>query len=185
MDFHTKVTFCGLSDFVVLFYHDHLQALTSPCPFVAALAPEASEPGNGGPSPVPEGPSRQNPWGERGVADGAARAKVQGPTERLRGCARSGSVMAAELESLEQCLERHIPPGELAEVKRILYGGEPRCATRTGSPLALRVSVRSSSCRPPRGCPAPVWGEDGSVRAGVRGTGLGWGEKGKVGFVGM
>nr|XP_002199912.3 beta-ureidopropionase [Taeniopygia guttata] len=34
--------------------------------------------------------------------------------------------MAAALESLESCLERHIPPGELAEVKRILYGGEAR-----------------------------------------------------------
>ncbi|KFO57904.1 Beta-ureidopropionase [Corvus brachyrhynchos] len=34
--------------------------------------------------------------------------------------------MAGALESLESCLERHIPPGELAEVKRILYGGEAR-----------------------------------------------------------
>ncbi|XP_027552702.1 beta-ureidopropionase isoform X1 [Neopelma chrysocephalum] len=30
--------------------------------------------------------------------------------------------MAESLESLESCLEQHIPPGELAEVKRILYG---------------------------------------------------------------
>ncbi|XP_054248913.1 beta-ureidopropionase [Indicator indicator] len=34
--------------------------------------------------------------------------------------------MAAALESLESCLERHIPPEELAEVKRILYGGDAR-----------------------------------------------------------
>ncbi|XP_027517505.1 beta-ureidopropionase isoform X1 [Corapipo altera] len=34
--------------------------------------------------------------------------------------------MAESLESLESCLERHIPPGELAEVKRILYGREAR-----------------------------------------------------------
>ncbi|NXA78251.1 BUP1 ureidopropionase, partial [Thryothorus ludovicianus] len=34
--------------------------------------------------------------------------------------------MAGGLESLESCLERHIPPAELAEVKRILYGGEAR-----------------------------------------------------------
>lgn len=75
------------------------------------------------------------------MADGVARDKVHGATERLRGCARSSSAMAGALESLESCLERHIPPGELAEVKRILYGGEARCATRTGSPPALRVSV--------------------------------------------
>uniref|UniRef100_A0A803YFW3 CN hydrolase domain-containing protein n=1 Tax=Meleagris gallopavo TaxID=9103 RepID=A0A803YFW3_MELGA len=34
--------------------------------------------------------------------------------------------MEGELESLELCLERHIPPHDLAEVKRILYGGETR-----------------------------------------------------------
>ncbi|RMC06004.1 hypothetical protein DUI87_17549 [Hirundo rustica rustica] len=34
--------------------------------------------------------------------------------------------MAGALESLESCLEQHIPPEELAEVKRILYGGEAR-----------------------------------------------------------
>ncbi|OXB64664.1 hypothetical protein ASZ78_008740 [Callipepla squamata] len=34
--------------------------------------------------------------------------------------------MAGELQSLELCLERHIPPQDLAEVKRILYGGETR-----------------------------------------------------------
>ncbi|XP_077776918.1 beta-ureidopropionase isoform X2 [Podarcis muralis] len=30
--------------------------------------------------------------------------------------------MAAGLDSLEECLERHLPPAELAEAKRILYG---------------------------------------------------------------
>uniref|UniRef100_A0A8C3LC67 Beta-ureidopropionase n=1 Tax=Chrysolophus pictus TaxID=9089 RepID=A0A8C3LC67_CHRPC len=34
--------------------------------------------------------------------------------------------MEGELESLESCLERHIPPQDLVEVKRILYGGETR-----------------------------------------------------------
>ncbi|GAB0196866.1 beta-ureidopropionase [Grus japonensis] len=34
--------------------------------------------------------------------------------------------MAGGLESLESCLEQHIPPEDLAEVKRILYGGEAR-----------------------------------------------------------
>ncbi|XP_074966634.1 beta-ureidopropionase isoform X3 [Phalacrocorax aristotelis] len=34
--------------------------------------------------------------------------------------------MAGGLESLELCLEQHIPPQDLAEVKRILYGGEAR-----------------------------------------------------------
>ena len=30
--------------------------------------------------------------------------------------------MAAEFTSLEGCLEKHLPPKELEEVKRILYG---------------------------------------------------------------
>ena len=30
--------------------------------------------------------------------------------------------MAAEFTSLESCLEKHLPPKELEEVKRILYG---------------------------------------------------------------
>ncbi|NXX07430.1 BUP1 ureidopropionase, partial [Larus smithsonianus] len=34
--------------------------------------------------------------------------------------------MAGGLESVESCLEQHIPPEDLAEVKRILYGGEAR-----------------------------------------------------------
>ncbi|XP_057267272.1 beta-ureidopropionase isoform X2 [Pezoporus wallicus] len=34
--------------------------------------------------------------------------------------------MAGILESVESCLERHLPPEELSEVKRILYGGEAR-----------------------------------------------------------
>lgn len=31
-----------------------------------------------------------------------------------------------EWESLEQCLEKHLPPADLREVKRILYGKETR-----------------------------------------------------------
>ena len=30
--------------------------------------------------------------------------------------------MAAEFTSLESCLEKHLPPKELEEIKRILYG---------------------------------------------------------------
>ena len=30
-------------------------------------------------------------------------------------------------ESLERCLEKHLPLAELQEVKRILYGKETRC----------------------------------------------------------
>lgn len=38
----------------------------------------------------------------------------------------SRRAMEGELPSVEACLERHIPAAELAEVKRILYGGEAR-----------------------------------------------------------
>uniref|UniRef100_A0A4W3IRX2 Beta-ureidopropionase n=1 Tax=Callorhinchus milii TaxID=7868 RepID=A0A4W3IRX2_CALMI len=44
---------------------------------------------------------------------------------------------AVQLESLEKCLERHVPPEELREVRRILYGKEtrmldlPLCALET------------------------------------------------------
>ncbi|KAF4518864.1 hypothetical protein B566_EDAN006715 [Ephemera danica] len=34
--------------------------------------------------------------------------------------------MSENLGSLEHLLEKHIPPKELSEVKRILYGGELR-----------------------------------------------------------
>uniref|UniRef100_A0A493T243 Beta-ureidopropionase 1 n=1 Tax=Anas platyrhynchos platyrhynchos TaxID=8840 RepID=A0A493T243_ANAPP len=34
--------------------------------------------------------------------------------------------MAGELPSVEACLERYIPASDLADVKRILYGGEAR-----------------------------------------------------------
>lgn len=44
----------------------------------------------------------------------------------------NSQAMAGELESLELCLERYIPPQDLAEVKRILYGGETRCAAGDG-----------------------------------------------------
>lgn len=47
--------------------------------------------------------------------------------------------MAAGLDSLEECLERHLPPAELAEAKRILYGEAVRCAGTT-NPSRLCVS---------------------------------------------
>lgn len=34
----------------------------------------------------------------------------------------------AGFESLERCLEKHLPLADLQEVKRILYGKETRCA---------------------------------------------------------
>lgn len=44
----------------------------------------------------------------------------------------------SEWESLEQCLEKHLPDRDLQEVKRILYGKETRSATllsgRCGKP---------------------------------------------------
>ena len=35
-------------------------------------------------------------------------------------------VMASQFESVEKSLEKHLPPAELAEVRRILYGKELR-----------------------------------------------------------
>lgn len=35
-----------------------------------------------------------------------------------------GGKMAGEFESVEKSLEKHLPPKELAEVRRILYGKE-------------------------------------------------------------
>lgn len=35
-----------------------------------------------------------------------------------------GDKMAGEFESVEKSLEKHLPPKELAEVRRILYGKE-------------------------------------------------------------
>lgn len=35
-----------------------------------------------------------------------------------------------EWESLEQCLEKHLQPADLREVKRILYGKETRSGAR-------------------------------------------------------
>lgn len=37
----------------------------------------------------------------------------------------------AEWESLEQCLEKHLQPSDLREVKRILYGKETRSAAQS------------------------------------------------------
>jgi hypothetical protein len=36
------------------------------------------------------------------------------------------SNMSGEFESVEKSLEKHLPPGELAEVRRILFGKELR-----------------------------------------------------------
>lgn len=88
--------------------------------------------------------------------------------------------MADGLESLESCLERHVPPEDLAEVKRILYGGEARCAARGGSPPAPRAGCRLPPCPISllrlglRGDSQPgSEGEGAGLRAGVQDMGLG------------
>lgn len=45
-------------------------------------------------------------------------------------CSQSGrgGTMSGEFVSLESCLEKHIPPQELEEVKRVLYGKPVRYA---------------------------------------------------------
>lgn len=35
-----------------------------------------------------------------------------------------------EWQSLEQCLEKHLPPDDLSQVKRILYGKQTRSETQ-------------------------------------------------------
>lgn len=63
--------------------------------------------------------------------------------------------MAGTLESVESCLEQHIPPEDLAEVKRILYGGEARWAARTGSPPSAPSRGGGRGRVPPRLPPPP------------------------------
>lgn len=43
---------------------------------------------------------------------------------RARSICMYGGKMAGEFESVEKSLEKHLPPKELAEVRRILYGKE-------------------------------------------------------------
>lgn len=45
-----------------------------------------------------------------------------------------------EWQSLEQCLEKHLPPDDLGKVKRILYGKQTRSDTQRLS-LGLLVSL--------------------------------------------
>lgn len=69
-----------------------------------------------------------------------------------------------EWQSLEQCLEKHLPPADLREVKRILYGKE----TRSG---AQRLGVGDSTLEP-----ASVGPEDqGECFRILRALGRGWG----------
>lgn len=49
--------------------------------------------------------------------------------QRLRTLAMAGP----EWESLEQCLEKHLPSQELREVKRVLYGKETRSGAQRQS----------------------------------------------------
>lgn len=44
-------------------------------------------------------------------------------------------------ESLEQCLEKHLPLAELQEVKRLLYGKETRCVEPNWPGRELGVGV--------------------------------------------
>lgn len=39
---------------------------------------------------------------------------------------RTPNMAGSEWKSLEECLEKHLPPADLREVKRILYGKETR-----------------------------------------------------------
>lgn len=48
-----------------------------------------------------------------------------------------------EWESLEQCLEKHLPPADLREVKRLLYGKETRSGAQR---LAAGVDLGSGEC---------------------------------------
>lgn len=54
---------------------------------------------------------------------------------------RTPNMAGSEWKSLEECLEKHLPPADLREVKRILYGKE----TRSG---AHRLGGRGWTLRP-------------------------------------
>lgn len=41
-------------------------------------------------------------------------------------CCETTDMSACEFESLEKCLESHLPEAELTEVKRILFGKETK-----------------------------------------------------------
>lgn len=53
-------------------------------------------------------------------------------------------------ESLERCLEKHLPLAELQEVKRVLYGKETRCVeprlARQGAWGGGRGALGASRC---------------------------------------
>lgn len=75
--------------------------------------------GAGGSTPRPSG---RCPRGAKGRSLGS------GPGGRSPTLAMAGP----EWESLEQCLEKHLPTDDLREVKRILYGKETRSGMRLG-----------------------------------------------------
>lgn len=70
-----------------------------------------------------------------------------------------------EWESLEQCLEKHLPPADLREVKRILYGKE----TRSGAQRLGWGDLGASECG--SGEPGRVLqdlkGSEGAMKIGV------------------
>lgn len=45
-------------------------------------------------------------------------------------CNQLLAMAGPEWQSLEQCLEKHLPPDDLAQVKRILYGKQTRSETQ-------------------------------------------------------
>ncbi|XP_037679389.1 beta-ureidopropionase [Choloepus didactylus] len=85
-----------------------------------------------------EAAAGRDPGPRAGIPDGRAweppreRLRLDGaegawPCEcRRRGEERRGAWRGPEWRSLEQCLEQHLPPADLREVKRILYGKETR-----------------------------------------------------------
>lgn len=48
----------------------------------------------------------------------------------LSHCNQPLAMAGPEWQSLEQCLEKHLPPEDLGQVKRILYGKQTRSETR-------------------------------------------------------
>lgn len=136
--------------------------------------------------------ARRNPSEAKGACAGGGRPGVKFTGEggaraclTVSACPTVGSLrlvpsrpvrrraMAGGLESVESCLEQHIPPEDLAEVKRILYGGEARCAARTGWPPPA-VCLPPPSPSGSAGMPSPgVEGEGAGLRPGEQDTGLG------------
>lgn len=78
------------------------------------------------------------------------------------GLLRTPAMAGPEWESLEQCLEKHLQPADLREVKRILYGKE----TRSG-PRRLGRRVVASECGF-----GGAWGDCFSISRALQGVSM-------------